>query len=255
MSSAPDPVYRAVIHNEPRHAHRIGRQADQPARAESVAQVFIPFVTDGFRPYGGGLTGRLVCDCGVTPETKLPQRFRDLDLVLLTAVHSKNRTDHRILRFSPVSGRTEPLIAPLLGPRVREWVDLGVGIGLLITYQSPIRGFRSIDAVLPASLPKHYVPTEERQVDACVAGGFYVSPLSRRPVFVVTHRQKYLVLQDLSATPVGVNPGKITHVVAVRLQPARHRVLGIEYPRITELGMSARVERPVIAHLVAPAGP
>src|SRR5262245_53220631 len=101
-------------------------------------------------------------------------------------------------------------------------------MGLLVTHQSPIRGCRAVDAVLPASTPKPYVPTEERQVDPCVAGGFYVSPLGRRPVFVVTHRQKHLVLQDLSATPVGVNPGYITHVVAVRLQPAHHRVLGIE---------------------------
>src|SRR5215470_6860705 len=202
VGGAPYPVYRAKIHNEPRHIHRIGREADQPAWAKSVAQVLIPLVTDGFRPYDGDLIGRLICDCGITPETKLPQRFRDLDVVLLTAIHGKNRTDHLILRSSPIGGRAKPRIAPGPGPGVRQRVDLGVGVCLLVADQSPIRGFRSVDAILPASLPEHYVPAEERQVDARVAGGLHVSPLGFLSLLVGAHREEYLVLQDLGATPI-----------------------------------------------------
>src|SRR5215510_1097821 len=122
-------------------------------------------------------------------------------------------------------------------------------MSFLITHQSPELGSRSVDAVLPASLPEHYVATEKRQVDAGVAGGFHVGPLVSRPVFVVAHREKHPVLQKLGAAPVRIDSREVAHVIAVRLDPPHHRVLSVEKP-IMRSASRARVERAIVTDLI-----
>src|SRR5262245_13402922 len=99
-------------------------------------------------------------------------------------VHSEDCSYQRVLRASAVSGRAESRIAPRAGPHVRRRVDLGVVMSLLVTHQSPIWSRRPIHTVLPASLPEHYVSTEERQMNAFVARSFHIGPLSAGPVFI-----------------------------------------------------------------------
>src|SRR5262249_53351837 len=158
-------------------AQRVGREADQPARAETVVQIFIPLVTDCAGADGGDLTRRLGRDRRIAPEAELAHRFWRLDRVKRRTVHSKDCAYHRVFRASAVGGRAESRIAPRAGPNIRQRVDLGVRVSFLVAHQSPELGSRSVDAVLPASFPEHYVSTEKRQVDARVAGAFHVGPL------------------------------------------------------------------------------
>ena len=48
------------------------------------------------------------------------------------------------------------------------------------------------------------------------------------PVLVVADRQEDLVVEDLGPATVGVDAGEVADVVAVALEPAHHRVLGVE---------------------------
>ena len=63
-----------------------------------------------------------------------------------------------------------------------------------------------------------------------------------RPVLVVADRQERLVLEQLGAAAVGVDAGEVADVVAVALEPAHHRVLGVEQA-VLELPLSAGRER------------
>ena len=122
-------------------------------------------------------------------------------------------------------------------------VDLRVGVRLLV------RDERAV-AVLPARLPEDLVAAEERQVHAGVARRLDVRALGTRPVLVVAYRQEGPVLADLGAEAVAVDVREVRDVVAVALQPAHHRVLGVEDPVLG--GVLARGERPVVADLVGP---
>ncbi len=113
-------------------------------------------------------------------------------------------------------------------------------------------GAGAVDAVFPAGLPEDLVAAEEGEVDARFARRFHVLALLRRPVLVVAHRQVGLVLEDLIAAAVGVDTGEVADVVAVALQPADHRVLGVE--RRVLGGRAADGEGTVVADLVRPAG-
>ena len=99
---------------------------------------------------------------------------------------------------------------------------------------------------------KTLVAAEEGEVDAGGPGRFDVGALARRPVLVVADREEDLVVEDLGAAAVGVHAGEVADVVAVALQPADHRVLGVEQPVLG--GRAAGRERPVVADLVGAAG-
>src|SRR5207244_2103119 len=139
-----------------------------------------------------------------------------------------------------------------------ERVDAGVGLGLLVGDQGAV-------VVLPAGLPEDLVAAEEGQVHAGVAGGLDVGALLAGPVLVVADREEGLVVAQLAAgehwrggqgvglaEPVGVDAADVAEVVAVGLEPADHRVLGVEQER---LGLAvAGDEGAVVADLVGAAG-
>src|SRR5262245_7986001 len=177
VGCGPGAICGSVVLKVATYVHRIGREADQPARAETVAQVLIPFVTDGTGAYGGGLTGRLSRNCGVAPEAILAERRRYLDISICTFVDHENCADQRVLGLSAIGWWAKARIAPRSGPYVWQRVDLRISVSLLVANQSSRWGRRSVDAVFPASLPEHYISTEKRQVDARVARGFHVGPL------------------------------------------------------------------------------
>ena len=105
--------------------------------------------------------------------------------------------------------------------------------------------------VLPARLPEHLVAGEEAEVHARGARRLDVGALWTGPVLVVADGEEDLVLEQLGAAPIGVDAGRVADVVAVALEPAHHRVLGVEDP---VLGPGAADgERPVVADLVGAA--
>ena len=114
--------------------------------------------------------------------------------------------------------------------------------------------FVAVGARLPPRLPEDLVAAEEGEVDGAgvVTSRLDVRSLLPRPVLVVADRQEDLVLQDLAAAAVGVDTGEVADVVPVLLQPAHHRVLGVEQP-VLGRGLD-RVEGPVVADLVRATG-
>ncbi len=86
--------------------------------------------------------------------------------------------------------------------------------------------------------PVHFVSGQELQVHAGVAGGLHIGALRAGPVFVVAHGEEYLVVEELSAVPVGVHAADVTDVVAVLLQETHHRVL------VAEVEIAAAPVRP-----------
>src|SRR5262249_52578014 len=149
----------------------------------------------------------------ITPESILPVRFRNLNAGVRGIVHSEYSSYHRVFRSSSVRRRAEARITPGASPYVRQRIGLGAVLSFLVTHHSPIRSSRSVNAGIPACLPEHDVAAKKRQTDASVASGFHVGPLGSRPVFVVAHRQEYLMLQKLCAAPVGINSGEVAYVV------------------------------------------
>jgi hypothetical protein len=139
-------------------------------------------------------------------------------------------------------------VAPCAGPHVRQRIDLGVGVRFLVGDERAIRRVRRIGARFPANLPEHVVAAEEREVHAGVARRFDVGALRSGPVLVVPDRQKHFVVLDERAAPIAVETGRVADVVAVRFEPAHHRVLGVEHQ--IDGAVVARHVRPVHAHLV-----
>ena len=102
--------------------------------------------------------------------------------------------------------------------------------------------------VLPARLPEHLVAAEEGEVDAGVARARDVGALLAGPVLVVPGGHEDLVVADQRPVAVGVDAGLVADVVAVALQPADHRDLGVEDPVLAGVD-AARDEGPVVADL------
>src|SRR6201999_1752385 len=89
---------------------------------------------------------------------------------------------------------------------------------------------------------------EEGEVDAGVARAGDVGALLAGPVLVVPGGHEDLVVADEPAVAVGVDAALVADVVAVALEPADHRDLGVEDPVLPALD-AARGERPVVADL------
>ena len=85
-------------------------------------------------------------------------------------------------------------------------------------------------------------------MDAGIARGLDIGPLPPRPVLVVPDREERLVVLDQRAAAVAVDASEIADVVAIGFEPAHHRVFRVEEPALRVV--IARVERPVVAHLV-----
>src|SRR5262245_66277691 len=95
VGCGPGAICGSVVLKVATYVHRIGREADQPARAEAIAQVLIPFVTDGTGAYRGGLTRRLSRNCGVAPEAILSEHLRYLDISICTFIDRENCADRK----------------------------------------------------------------------------------------------------------------------------------------------------------------
>src|SRR5262245_64025889 len=102
VGSGPGPVCGAIVLKVATYVHRIGREADQSAWAEAVAQVLIPFVTDGTGADCSSLTGRLSRNRGVAPEAILAERLRNFDISIRTCVDCENCADQRVLGLSAI---------------------------------------------------------------------------------------------------------------------------------------------------------
>ena len=125
-----------------------------------------------------------------------------------------------------------------------------VGIDLLAVVRLLI-GDQGAVVVLPARLPEDLVAAEEGEVHARVARRLDVRALRARPVLVVADGKEDPVVADQSAAPVGIDAGRVADVVPVALQPADHRVLGVEH-RV--LGRRAtRRDRTVVADRIGTA--
>src|SRR3954451_7217291 len=120
-----------------------------------------------------GTTSRDVC---VPPETEPAVGVRNADPIVGEAFNAEDRAGQGVLRPTAVAWRAEPCVAPGSGP-LGERIGLGAVCGLLVTDQCPVRGVRSIDAVLPANLPDDLVATQEGEVNAVIAGGLHLLTL------------------------------------------------------------------------------
>src|SRR5581483_2297254 len=147
--------------------------------------------------------------------------------------------------------------APGAGPGGRVLgVDDLIGESLLVSDEGAVRSARAVDAGLPAGLPEELVAAEEGEMDAGIAGGLNVGALRAGPVLVVAHGEEDLMVLDQRALPIAVHPTRVGDVVAVRLQPAHHRVLPVEQ-RVGLAGAAgerAGAEGAIVADLVGPAG-
>ena len=96
------------------------------------------------------------------------------------------------------------------------------------------------------------LPLKNARFTPACAGRLDVAALLARPVLVVAHRQERLVLEHLGAAAIRVDAARVADVVPVRLEPADHRILGVEQPVLGRV--AARRERAVVADLVRATG-
>ena len=220
---------------------------------ESGVEIFVPLVAERV----GGERERLVRrerrDGRVPPEAqaRVDAWHRDRRRA---AVDGEDLSGDGVLRASAVGRRAEARIAPRPGPR-RVRIGLVVVVSFFVGDQRTVR--RAVDdARLEARLPEHVVAGQEREVDARIARGLDGVALAVGPVLVVANREEHLRLGragERAAEAIGVDARLILDVVAVRLEPARHRVLGVEHEvrRAVAAALPARGERPVVARFVA----
>ena len=75
---------------------------------------------------------------------------------------------------------------------------------------------------------KTSLPLKNARLTPGVARRLDVRALVAGPVLVVADRQEDVVLEQLGAAPIGVDARRVADVVAVALEPAHHRILGVE---------------------------
>ena len=219
------------------------RQVDEARRARAVVEVRIPLVAQRAVRQRRLGARRQVGDAGVAPEAQLAGVGRDADRAGARVDHEDGARE-RVLGLGPlrVEGATvAPRPRPLTGG-----VDMSVLVGLLVGDERAVRRVRAVDARLPARAPEHLVAAEEGEVDARVARGLDVRALGAGPVLVVTRGHEDLVVADQRSEAIGVDPGLVADVVAVALQPADHRVLGVEDPVLAARDRAGD-EGPVVA--------
>src|SRR5262249_28520988 len=245
----------AVLPQTPRGVGRGGRQGEEASWPGAIINVLVPLVTQRAVGQRSRLIGGQRGHARVAPEAQMGVEAGDRNGPRLVAVDGEEGAGQTVLGPAAVGRRAEARVAPVAGPDVRQRVGLGVVERFLVADQRAIGRAGAVDAVLPARLPKAFIPTEKRQADAGVAGGLDVGALVGRPVFVVAHRQEDLVVLDLAAPAGAVHVGKVADVVAVGLQPADHGILGVEDVIEAAEAIAARavIERTVVAHLVGPA--
>ena len=198
-------------------------------------------------------------DRGVAPESQVVELGRHLER--LGGVVPADLPAEGVLGLPAVvaGGVLPPQTGPRVGVRVAREVAEAVpvlgalGVAFFVRDEGAVVGApQSAGARFPAGLPVDLVATEEGEVDPVVARGLDVVALLGRPVLVVAHRHEGLVLQELAAAAGGVDTGEVADVVAVALEPAEHRVLGVEEPVLDRSAPGD--EGAVVAHLVGVPG-
>ena len=249
----PGAVGRAVVLqllDAVRRWSRTGRTS--PGGPEAVVEVLVPLVAErAVRRASRSVPAARLATLVFAPEAQLAVGGGHLDRAACQQLTVK------IVPVSAFSGcaalRVERArVAPGARPRRRTRVDLARSRGSPCRRRACGTRCSSRRCCLPARLPEHLVAAEEGEVDAGVARRLDVGALRAGPVLVVADGQEDLVVADQRAGPVGVDAGRVADVVAVRLEPADHRVLGVEDPVLAAVD-AARVERPVVADLVGAA--
>ena len=116
----------------------------------------------------------------------------------------------------------------------RGRIDVGVRVRLLVRDQRAVRGGGAVDARLPARLPEHFVAAEEREVQAVVARRSRRCarwPLDQYSSWPTDRNALWFAgFRIVAPLPIRVDAADVADVVAVRLEPAHHRVFGVEQP-------------------------
>ena len=142
-------------------------QTDQPGGPEAVVEVLVPLVAErAVRQHAFG-SRRQIGERRVAPEAQAP-RIRGHPDRRGAGIDREDGPGQRVFGPPAVSRRTEARVAPRAGPHVRQRIDFGVGVRLLVGDERAIGCAAGRDAVLPARLPEHLVAAEEREVHAGV---------------------------------------------------------------------------------------
>src|SRR5262249_35476907 len=153
MSRRPWAVRRTVVEKEGRDALARPRQFNESPWSDAVVDVFIPLVPQSAIGKHGCLTGPQRRDGRVSPEAQPPEAIGDFECERgHRAIHHEESTHEGILRPPAVCGRAEAWIAPGAGPDVRQRVDLGVGVCLLVRDERAIGRVGSVDTGFPSGL-------------------------------------------------------------------------------------------------------
>ena len=253
MRRRPRAEGRTIVHQDGRAIDGRSRQADQAGGTKVVVDILVPLVAQRSERQRGLTPRREIRDAGVAPEPHLAVFRRHLDGRGCPVVDREQGSGQRVFRSSAVLGRAVARIAPGTGPHVGQRIGIvGEVVRFLVADQRAVRRSRSVDAVLPTDFPEHLVAAEEREVATRIPRRFDIGALHVRPILIMTYRQEQLVVGNQVAAPVAVDAGEIADVVAVRLEPAHHWILGVEQPVLTAIHAS-RVERTVVTDLVRPA--
>src|SRR5579884_1506153 len=231
------------------------REIEKTRWTKSIIFFGIPFIAQGSSRKGPSLSRALRGYRSIAPETHFPvgrgNLYRQIGVVSTGTVHAKQLASKCILRLSAIGWRTLRRVAPRTRPGRRiHWIN-GGGSGrgeqcLLVANQSAIGSVGSVDAVFPPSFPKELVAAKEGQIHACVTSRFDTGAFGPGDVLVMSDGQIQFVVLDESAAASGVNAAEVAYVVAVRLQPPHHRILGVKN-RCLHLD---RIKRAVVADFV-----
>ena len=103
-------------------------------------------------------------------------------------------------------------------------------IGFFVTNQRAVRRCAWVSTRFPPRLPENFITAKKGQVHSGGPRRLDVGTLDAAPVLVMTDREENLVIDQLGAfsggiQAIGVDPGHVTNIVTVGLQPADGAIL------------------------------
>ena len=75
-----------------------------------------------------------------------------------------------------------------------------------------------------------------------------MGPLGAGPILIMADRQHRLMLKDLRSEAIGIDAGKIAHIVPVGFEEADHRIFGVEDGVCRRI--ATREQRAIVADFV-----
>ena len=173
-------VVAAHVEQELRQRHGGRRRTEETRGTGAVVEIGVPFVAERSTGQRGRRARRERRDRRIPPEPQAAVGVGDVNGPGGRFVGDEDGAGEGVLRTAAVGRRAEPRIAPGAGPR-RVGIDLRVVVRFFVPHERAIGRRGAVDARFPPRLPEQFVPAEERQVNACVACGFNLLPLRRRP--------------------------------------------------------------------------